>query len=157
MTSASPMIRVTETQSAALAARLAPCLAAGDWVSLSGPLGAGKTSFARALIRTLCGAGIAVASPTFTLVQTYETAGGVPLWHVDLYRLETPDEIEELGLEEALCDSILLVEWPDRAGHCLPLDRLEIALDYLPDDPDRRSVILTGHGAWAARAQGLDL
>lgn len=103
-----------------LAGRLALALAPGDIVALVGDLGAGKTELARAIIRALTGDPEAeVPSPTFTLVQTYDTLEAT-VWHFDLYRLETPDEALELGLEEAFEDGISLIEWPDRLGAWLP-------------------------------------
>src|SRR5471030_3213873 len=99
-----------ETATAALAAALARRARPGDVITLGGPLGAGKTRFARGFITAL-GVADEVPSPTFTLVQTYETASGM-VWHFDLYWLTGPDEVRELGLEEALIDGIVLIEWP---------------------------------------------
>ena len=87
----------------------------GDIYLLQGDLGAGKSTFSRAFIRYLSGSDIDVPSPTFTLVQQYDTDKGL-IWHFDLYRLEDSDEIYEIGWEEALSDGILLVEWPERLG-----------------------------------------
>lgn len=109
---------------AATAARLAAVLGAGDIVALSGDLGAGKTSFARGVLRGLGWAG-AVPSPTFTLVQPYDTTPEV--WHVDLYRLSEPHDVDALGLFET--DAALLVEWPERLGDRLPADALRLRLD----------------------------
>ena len=97
---------------------MAMALKRGDYVALSGDLGAGKSTFSRALIRTIADdAFLEVPSPTFTLVQSYEVPGvRLPVWHVDLYRLEDPDEVEELGLDEILADGALIIEWPERAG-----------------------------------------
>lgn len=122
-----------------------------DVVALWGDLGAGKTSLARALIQALLAAhGLQedVPSPTFTLVQTYE-AGGLPIWHADLYRLSHPDELLELGLEEALEAGLLLIEWPDRMEGDLPGERLDIALE---EAGDGRLARLTGWGvSWEER------
>jgi tRNA threonylcarbamoyladenosine biosynthesis protein TsaE len=138
----------------ALADRLAPHLACGDLVALEGDLGAGKTEFARALIRARTGdATLDVPSPTFTLVQLYDDAAGCALWHFDLYRLQQPDEVLELGWDEAL-DGLVLVEWPDRLGDLAPIDRLTVRLVAGPR-PDARHVTLTGHGRWAARLADL--
>ncbi len=103
-----------EAATAAFAACIAPRLGAGDVLLLSGPIGAGKSTFARALIRARLGnPAEEVPSPTFTLVQTYD-AGAVEIWHCDLFRLGGPDEAVELGLEEAFERAICLVEWPER-------------------------------------------
>ena len=132
----------------ALAARLARCLRAGDLVLLEGDLGAGKTEFARAVIRVLAGAPMAVPSPTFTLLQTYDLPG-LEVGHADLYRIADPGELIELGLEECLTRGALLVEWPDRAALRWPSERLSVALGARPDDPEAREVTLTGTGRWA--------
>ncbi|MEO0550628.1 MAG: tRNA (adenosine(37)-N6)-threonylcarbamoyltransferase complex ATPase subunit type 1 TsaE [Pseudomonadota bacterium] len=110
-----------------LARDLAPLLKAGDVIALHGGLGAGKTTFARALISALMGIETEVPSPTYTLVQTYE-GPDFPIFHFDLYRLETPDEIEELGWDETV-DGLALIEWPGRAGPYLPQWRLDLHID----------------------------
>lgn len=145
-----------EAATAALAAELAPLLRPGDLVTLSGTLGAGKTAFARALIAARAGAPVEVPSPTFTLVQSYELPGGT-IWHFDLYRLTDPDEVIELGWDEARADGIALVEWPDRLGPLAGADRLDIALALLPGDAANapRQAVLTGHGGWAKRLEAL--
>jgi tRNA threonylcarbamoyladenosine biosynthesis protein TsaE len=140
-----------EAATAALAARLAPLLKPRDVVALSGGLGAGKTSFARALLRALGHTG-EVPSPTFTLVQVYELAVGT-VWHVDLYRLAAPDEALELGIEEAFAEAIVLIEWPDRLGTLLPADRLNLHLD-LAGGTARRAT-LSGGPSWRDRLAGL--
>ncbi len=133
-----------------LAARIAPDLAVGDAVMLEGPLGAGKTCFARGVIQTLAGTDEEVPSPTFTLVQTYPTPKGT-IWHFDLYRLADADEVVELGWDEALTDGILLVEWPDRLGPLTPADRLAVRLD----GDHGRTACLAGFGTWRARLAAL--
>ncbi len=136
---------------AALGAWLAPRLAAGDTLLLEGPIGAGKTHLARALIQTrlaALGQMEDVPSPSFTLVQCYE-AGGVELWHADLYRLTGPDEIAELGLEEAFERAICLVEWPDRLGPLTPPEALRLSLQPSAEG-DARTVVLEGADRWAA-------
>ncbi len=111
----------------ALARRIAPHLRAGDVIALHGGLGAGKTTFARALIRVLSGDDIEVPSPTYTLVQTYD-GPGFQIFHFDLYRLETPDDVHELGWDET-ATGLALIEWPDRAGAHLPKWRLDLTLN----------------------------
>ncbi len=115
---------VDEPGLATIATALARVLCPGDIVALSGDLGAGKTSFARAILAALGWAG-EVPSPTFTLVQPYPTTPEV--WHVDLYRLDDPHDADALGLWET--DAALLVEWPERLGTLLPADALRIRLD----------------------------
>jgi tRNA threonylcarbamoyladenosine biosynthesis protein TsaE len=120
-----PLASLAETE--ALAARLAGLARPGDSVLLEGPLGAGKSAFARAFLRALAGdALLEVPSPTFTLVQGYDTRRG-PAHHFDLWRLAGPAELAELGWEEAR-EGIVLVEWPDRLGPLAPTDALRITL-----------------------------
>lgn len=109
----------SESQTTSIARDLAATAQARDMFLLNGDLGAGKSVFARAFIRQLCGQKTDVPSPTFTLVQTYESAKGT-IWHFDLYRLQDPDEIYEIGWEEALQGGIALIEWPERLGHHKP-------------------------------------
>ena len=138
-----------------LGAALARHLRVGDVIALHGDLGAGKTELARAIIRTATGdPALIVPSPTFTLAETYDTAPGA-IWHFDLYRLGAPEEALELGLEEALTDGILLVEWPERLARLLPVDRLDVRLAY-GAAPDRRRVRLEGGSAWSARLAMLE-
>lgn len=103
-------------------------LGAGDTILLSGAVGAGKTHFARHLIQSLLLVPEDIPSPTFTLIQTYETIAG-PLWHADLYRIGSVHEVEELGLTEAFESEICLVEWPDRLGSLTPDTALSLALE----------------------------
>jgi tRNA threonylcarbamoyladenosine biosynthesis protein TsaE len=136
----------THRLAALLAARAEPGMA----ILLTGPLGAGKSELARAFVRAwLDDPDAEVPSPTFTLVQPYEGDRG-SVWHCDLYRLGDPGEVEELGLLEAFCDAVVLVEWPDRLGAHLPSDRLELALEICHGS-DRRLARLTPHGRWIGR------
>ncbi len=146
-----------EAATAALARRLGAILRPRDLVALRGDLGAGKTALSRALIRSLTHEDAEVPSPTFTLVQTYDTAIG-PVWHFDLYRLSGPDEVHELGWDDARAEAVALVEWPDRLGPLLPSDRIEVTLEHAGPDvgPDARRATLTGHGALAARIAAAD-
>ncbi|WP_172328318.1 tRNA (adenosine(37)-N6)-threonylcarbamoyltransferase complex ATPase subunit type 1 TsaE [Mangrovicoccus sp. HB161399] len=137
----------------ALARRLAPLLGAGDVLALSGPIGAGKSVFARALVKHLLAAeGLDedVPSPTFTLVQSYQ-AGALEIWHCDLYRLTHADEVLELGLDAAFDEALCLVEWPDRLGDDLPASAL--SLELAPDaSGDARSLTLAwSDPRWDAR------
>lgn len=130
-----------ETQVAAV--RFADGLKAGDVLLLRGPLGSGKTVFARSLIRALAGdTSLEVPSPTFTLVQTYETPRGT-IWHFDLYRLEDTDEVYEVGWEEALSGGIVLVEWPERLGSLAPKKAIEVMIEGSGDSA-RRLVVKDG-------------
>jgi tRNA threonylcarbamoyladenosine biosynthesis protein TsaE len=114
----------TERLGAALAQRLRP----RDVVALQGGLGVGKTTLARAILRAASGdPALIVPSPTFTLVEVYDTPMGV-FWHFDLYRLEAPEQVFELGWEEARADGMALVEWAERLGTLLPRERLTVTL-----------------------------
>ena len=114
----------TERLGAELASRLRP----RDVVALQGGLGVGKTTLARAILRAASGdPGLIVPSPTFTLVEVYDTRRGA-FWHFDLYRLEAPEQVFELGWEEARADGIALVEWAERLGGLLPNERLTVTL-----------------------------
>ena len=138
-----------EAATNALAARLASVSGCGDVLALIGDLGTGKTTFARGFIHSFCAGEEEVPSPTFTLVQTYD-GGAVPVYHFDLYRVETPDEIIELGIEDAFTNGVTLIEWPERLGTLLPADRLDVAL-IQGAGPDTRWARLEGRGYWRAR------
>ncbi|MGA0530441.1 tRNA (adenosine(37)-N6)-threonylcarbamoyltransferase complex ATPase subunit type 1 TsaE [Hansschlegelia sp. KR7-227] len=143
-----------EAATASLAAAVARALKPGDLLTLGGDLGVGKTTFARALVRAWAGdPELEAPSPTFTLLQTYDLPRGV-IVHADLYRLTGPEELDELGWDEAGEDAIVLVEWPDRLGAELPPDRLELILG-LGADPESRSARLVGHGGFAERLSRL--
>lgn len=133
-------------------ATLATLLRVGDIVALSGDLGAGKTTFARGLLRALGFAG-EVPSPTFPIVIPYALPEiATPLWHVDLYRIEDFEEIEELGLDEARADSALLIEWPERMGARLWADALRLHIER--EDHARRltwRVPAAWEGRWPPR------
>jgi hypothetical protein len=135
-----------------LAVDIANALKAGDLVTLSGDLGAGKTTFARALIRYLAGDdSIEVPSPTFTLMQTYDLPQ-FPLVHVDLYRIAGSAELAELGFDDMPEDAVVLVEWPDRAAGFLPPDRLDVALTLAPKlKLEFRHARITGYGSFGPR------
>lgn len=145
-----------EAATARLGGAIARVLAKGDAVCLSGPLGAGKSTLARALIRALTSPEEEVPSPTFTLVQSYEGQGpdgaALPLAHFDLYRLSNPDEAYEIGLDEALEEGAALIEWPERLEGRLPPDRLDIEIGFaLVAGGEGRVARLNPHGAWQAR------
>ena len=125
----------SEAQTAALGRELALFVSAGDWIGLSGGLGAGKSVLARALIRALSDAGgaLEVPSPTFTLVQLYGDLR-VPVAHCDFYRLETVEEIDELGLDDLVSSHLQIIEWPERFGEHLPVNRLMIDLEICGND-----------------------
>ncbi len=144
-----------------LAARLAEQLGAGDLVALTGDLGAGKTTFARAFIRACLGDDMAeVPSPTFTLVQTYDTEDCC-IYHTDLYRIKEPDEVYDLGLDDDRSEALLLVEWPDR----MPVDWWQGALEISLKRPagtatgedEARVITFKGDDNWQGRLAGMKL
>ena len=135
-------------QMAQLAVALGAALTAGNTILLSGEIGAGKTFFARALIQSRLPTPEDVPSPSFTLVQTYQTQSG-EIWHADLYRISTPGEIEELGLSDAFETSICLIEWPDRMGDAVPSDALFLHFDLGEDESDRQMTFKWNPDHWA--------
>src|ERR1700744_2140031 len=132
---------------ARLGAAIAQALKPGEAVCLTGPLGAGKSTLARGLVRALTRPDEDVPSPTFTLVQFYEGAW-FPLAHFDLYRLTRPEEAFEIGLDEALEDGAAVIEWPQRLGGDRPPDRLDIDIVI---EGQGRTARLEAHGAWEGR------
>ena len=126
---------------------LAPGLRVGDAIALYGDLGAGKTTLARGLLRGL-GFGGDVASPTFPIVIPYDQLA-IPVWHVDLYRIEHPSELRELALDEALEDGALLIEWPERLGNALWPETLKLTL--LRDGAEARALTAEVPPAWEGR------
>ncbi len=144
-----PDLAATRRLGAALARRLV----IGDVVALHGDLGAGKTELARAIVRAAAGdEALTVPSPTFTLAETYDTAPG-PIWHFDLYRLDSPEQVWELGFEEALAGGISLIEWPERIGALLPARRLDVTLTVGQDET--RAAVLAAGSSWADRLAAL--
>jgi tRNA threonylcarbamoyladenosine biosynthesis protein TsaE len=138
-----------DAATAALGARIGASARPGDVVALMGDLGAGKTTLARGLIRSLTGPETEAPSPTFTLVQSY-VAPRLTIWHFDLYRLKDSREARELGLEEAV-DGLALIEWPERLGRDLPHARLEVRLSFAGQGRIARLVDLDD---WSTRIDG---
>ena len=130
----------SEAETAKAAQDLAAELNVPQIILLNGNLGMGKTVFARALIRALTNEpNLEVVSPTFTLLQTYET-DEAPIYHYDLYRIENSDEILELGWEESIAEGITIVEWPERLSAYKPAQYLDITLSNSDNDPDHRKI-----------------
>lgn len=142
----------TEADTLALGAKLAPLLQTGDAICLSGDLGAGKSTLARGLIAARTGAREA-PSPTFTFVESYEAAGLV-LWHFDLYRLQRPEDVWELGYEDALEDGAALIEWPERIGALAPENALFISLEH---HNSGRIAVIKADDSWAMRLAALGI
>ncbi|MDR7124511.1 tRNA (adenosine(37)-N6)-threonylcarbamoyltransferase complex ATPase subunit type 1 TsaE [Pseudotabrizicola sp. 4114] len=142
----------SEEATDALGHLMASHLVPGDTVLLTGPIGAGKSHLSRAIIRARLGRMEDVPSPTFTLVQTYEDPAG-DIWHADLYRLSHPDEVLELGLEDAFATAICLIEWPERLGAYAPQDAIRLSLT--PEDEGRRATLcFAGRPALAGALNG---
>ena len=140
-----------ESATQRLAAAIAARVGAGDTLLLEGEIGAGKTAFARALIRAKLDRQEDVPSPTFTLVQTYD-APDCEIWHCDLYRLGHPDDALELGLDEAFETALCLIEWPDRLGDAVPSGALRLSFAA---GHEVHEVKITGDDRWAARLADL--
>jgi tRNA threonylcarbamoyladenosine biosynthesis protein TsaE len=137
--------------------RLAKALRRGDVVALKGGLGVGKTTLARAIVAGLSPEHSDVPSPTFTLVQTYPVDlddGPAELWHFDLYRLDRPDQVYELGIEEALAEGVSLIEWPELAAGLLPKERL-LTIEMQITAGQARRAELSGGATWRDRLAGL--
>jgi tRNA threonylcarbamoyladenosine biosynthesis protein TsaE len=139
----------SEAQTKELAVRLAPALAAGDLISLTGDLGAGKTRFVQGLAAGLGVVG-PVNSPTFTIIKLY--SGRLPLYHFDVYRLTAPSELESLGFEEYFYgDGVTVVEWGDKVRDLLPPDHLRIEIHRTLDDISRRLFFVQASGPRSGR------
>jgi tRNA threonylcarbamoyladenosine biosynthesis protein TsaE len=142
-----------EAATSTLAADIARQARQGDVIGLSGPLGSGKTTFARAFVSARLDAG-EVPSPTFTLVEVYQSLTGPAVWHFDLYRLEKPEDAYELGIEEAFAEGISLIEWPERLGALMPREHLGVTLASGQSETQRLAR-LEASPSWAARLIGL--
>ncbi|MFZ1725956.1 MAG: tRNA (adenosine(37)-N6)-threonylcarbamoyltransferase complex ATPase subunit type 1 TsaE [Albidovulum sp.] len=151
------LILSSPDETAALAEHLAPLLVAGDVVLLDGPIGAGKSHFCRSLIQARLAAENMhedVPSPTFTLVQVYDLAD-VSIWHADLYRLSSPQQAEELGLEEAFAEAITLIEWPDRLDKLMPKSALTLHISPVFDSDVREVEFFASAPRWQQFLSGL--
>jgi tRNA threonylcarbamoyladenosine biosynthesis protein TsaE len=148
----------TEAETAAFAGKLAAIVQAGDVIALRGDLGSGKTALARAFIRAFGRPDEEVPSPTFTLVQVYEPPEPTapPIWHFDLFRVASPEDAFELGIEDAFASAVTLIEWPERLGALLPARRLELVLAP-GNEPDSRRLCIRGDEAWRARLRRAEL
>lgn len=153
----SPLTITTTSAEAseALSRALAAVLQPGDCLLFSGPIGAGKTHICRHIIQALLDVPEDVPSPTFTLVQTYESRAG-EIWHADLYRLTDPDELQELGLIDAYTSAICLIEWPDRLGDSAPADALHIDIRPAEDAEQTRHLLFEWKDQkWSNRLENL--
>ena len=134
---------------------LAKQLMVGDVLALQGALGAGKSELARAIIQQVCPDETDIPSPTFTLVQAYESDDKGSLLHFDLYRLAEPGDVFDLGIEDAFVEAVCLIEWPERLAGYLPDHALTIEIDYDPGTNGDREVTLSGDAAWQKRLKGI--
>ena len=146
---------LSEKTMQAFAVRLSKTLGPGDVLLLIGDVGAGKTTFARAIIQSLLSQPEDVPSPTFTLVQTYETEVG-DVWHCDLYRLSDPFELEELGLTEAFDTAICLIEWPEILGEATPSTALNVRFQPSQDGSTRTLTFEGNPIRWAKLSESVD-
>lgn len=140
-----PLVSESESHTQEIAIRLLPYLEAGMVLLLNGPIGAGKSVFARAIISSLLaksGMEEDIPSPTFTLVQSYETEE-FDIWHVDLYRIESELEIIELGLEEAFETSLCIIEWGEKLGRFTPDNHIEISFEPMTSFKSGRRLTFT--------------
>ncbi|MBT4880485.1 MAG: tRNA (adenosine(37)-N6)-threonylcarbamoyltransferase complex ATPase subunit type 1 TsaE [Alphaproteobacteria bacterium] len=138
------------------AQKLAQSMKTGDILTLQGQLGSGKTTFAKFFMGALGLRSQEVPSPTFTLVQTYPFSEFM-VWHFDLYRLKDPEEVYELGIEEAFAEGVSLIEWPERLEGMLPREHLQIEI-IIPEGgsmEEVRNVVLTGYQGWCQRLEKL--
>lgn len=150
MTAQTTVHLADEAATCDIASRLATLTRAGDVLALFGDLGTGKSVFARAFIHASGLPDEEVPSPTFTLVQIYYPPRRPAIYHLDLYRLDTPDDARELGIDDAFAEGVSLIEWPERLGPLLPRERLDVCLTEAETANSRR-LTLIGHGGWPAR------
>ncbi|MCG8492561.1 MAG: tRNA (adenosine(37)-N6)-threonylcarbamoyltransferase complex ATPase subunit type 1 TsaE [Sneathiellales bacterium] len=154
----SPFLSVditSEMETAAFAERLSAFVKKRDVLTLNGTLGAGKTAFARAFIRSVCGSEIEVPSPTFNLLLLYDSPKG-PIYHYDFYRLEDPEEVWELDVEDAYEEGITLMEWVERLEDLGPEDPLDIQITFPEEGPEKARIIsLFGSETWQNRLKDL--
>lgn len=149
------MLTIGEEGTREVARALAQIVVPADCIALHGDLGAGKTCFAEAFIRQLHGGDVGVISPTYTLLQTYDVSLlGAPatVWHYDLYRLESPEELHELALDEALEEGISLIEWPEIASALLPAHCIHVTIEFA-ESADNRNISVRSSPANLSRLQ----
>jgi len=146
----------SELDTKKLAIAIGALLKKGDFIALTGDLGAGKTAFSRFLIQSLEESYEDVPSPTFTLVQFYDLPK-FTIWHFDLYRVKNHEEVYELGWEDAISDGVCLVEWPERAKNILPEDRIEINFSFADSNNDTRVANITFLGNTQKRFSDLSI
>lgn len=135
-----------------LARKLASLCRRGDVLALKGEVGAGKSTFARAFVRKFAGRSVLdVPSPTYTLAQRYSSQKPLPpVWHIDLYRLKKRSELRELGIEDAIEEGIVLVEWPDKMERLFPPSMLMLLFSQGKDEKER-TIVIKGDKSWEAR------